>query len=120
LPVPNARADYQALIVSYGTMSRVCRTAIDRLMDEDIPVGMVRPKTLFPFPGKALREADRKTSCRVVTSIEMSMGQMVEDVKLAVAGKRPVSWFGKCGGEIPTPQEVMDFIKNLLIETSQP
>jgi 2-oxoglutarate ferredoxin oxidoreductase subunit alpha len=118
--VYNTRAPYQALIVSYGTMSRVCRTAIDRLMGEDIPVGMIRPRTLFPFPDIAVRDASRKKSCRMVASIEMSMGQMVEDVKLAVAGKKPIFWFGKCGGEIPTPQEVIGFIKNLLRETSQP
>lgn len=116
--VYNTQTAFEALIVSYGTMSRVCRTAIDRLMEEDIPVGMVRPKTLFPFPESAVRDAAMRESCRMVASIEMSMGQMVEDVKLAVAGQRPVSWYGKCGGEIPTPDEVMDFVKNLLTASS--
>jgi 2-oxoglutarate/2-oxoacid ferredoxin oxidoreductase subunit alpha len=103
--------DYRGLIVSYGTMSRVCRTAIDMLADEGIEVGMIRPRTLFPFPEKAVAEAAAKPSCAHVLSIEMSMGQMVEDVERCVKGRVPVSWYGKCGGEIPTPEEVIDVVK---------
>ncbi len=110
----NADGDYQALIVSYGTMSRVCRTAIDHLKGEGIEVGMIRPQTVFPFPEKAIQEAASKESCRVVLSIEMSMGQMVEDVERAVLGKRPVRWYGKCGGEVPTPEEIMKVVKEHL------
>jgi 2-oxoglutarate ferredoxin oxidoreductase subunit alpha len=108
-------SDYEVLIVSYGTMSRVCRTAIDNLQDEGLAVAMLRPQTVFPFPLLAIREAAGKASCRAVVSIEMSMGQMLEDVERAVQGQRPVSWFGKCGGEVPTPEEVMDFVKSLLV-----
>ncbi len=107
----NIDGDYKVLIVSFGTMSRVCRTAIDMLKEEGIEVGMVRPKTLFPFPDKAVREAAAKASCSHVLSVEMSMGQMVEDVMLSVLGSRPVSWYGKCGGEVPTPEEVIDEVK---------
>jgi 2-oxoglutarate/2-oxoacid ferredoxin oxidoreductase subunit alpha len=103
--------DYEALIVSYGTMSRVCRTAIDNLRAEGIAVGMLRPQTLFPFPEQAIADAAAKASCKVVFSIEMSMGQMVEDVQRSVLGARPVEWYGKCGGEVPAPEEVMDVIK---------
>ncbi|MDL2330350.1 3-methyl-2-oxobutanoate dehydrogenase subunit VorB, partial [Desulfosarcina sp. OttesenSCG-928-A07] len=76
----NMDGDYKALLVSYGTMSRVCRTAIDMLREEGIAVAMIRPQTLFPFPEQAIWEAAGKSSCRHVLSIEMSMGQMVEDV----------------------------------------
>jgi len=110
----NAGGDFQALIVSYGTMSRVCRTAIDHLKEEGVEVGMIRPQTVFPFPEKAIHEAASKESCRVVLSIEMSMGQMVEDVERAVLGKRPVKWYGKCGGEVPTPEEIMEVVKEHL------
>jgi 2-oxoglutarate/2-oxoacid ferredoxin oxidoreductase subunit alpha len=106
-------ADYQVLIVSYGTMSRVCRTAIDNLKEEGLEVGMIRPQTLFPFPEKAIEGACAKASCRVVVSIEMSMGQMVEDVERCVRGQRPVSWYGKCGGEVPTPEEIMEALRSL-------
>ncbi|QTA83116.1 2-oxoglutarate synthase, subunit alpha [Desulfonema limicola] len=107
----NTDGDYQALIVSYGTMSRVCRTAIDFLKAQGIEIGMIRPQTLFPFPEEAVSKASEKQSCKIVLSIEMSMGQMVEDVKLSVLGKRPVKWYGKCGGEVPNPEEIMDVIK---------
>ena len=107
----NVDTDYQALIVSYGTMSRVCRTAIDMLKDEGIEVGMIRPQTVFPFPEKAVADASSKPSCTHVLSIEMSMGQMVEDVDRFVRGRVPVSWYGKCGGEIPTPEEIIDVVK---------
>jgi 2-oxoglutarate ferredoxin oxidoreductase subunit alpha len=107
----NCQSDYRALIVSYGTMSRVCRTAIDQLKQEGIEVGLLRPKTLFPFPIEAVRQAAAKESCRDVYSVEMSMGQMVEDVERCVQGRRPVHWYGKCGGDVPTPEEIMDLIK---------
>jgi 2-oxoglutarate ferredoxin oxidoreductase subunit alpha len=110
----NTDTDYRALIVSYGTMSRVCRTAVDLMMEAGLPVGMVRPQTLFPFPEEAVAAAADKPGCRVVASIEMSMGQMVEDVERSVRGKRPVHWYGKCGGEVPTPEEVAAFVKGLV------
>ena len=107
----NMKGDYKALIVSYGTMSRVCRTAIDLLKADGLEIGMLRPQSLFPFPLKAIHEAAQKQSCEVVFSIEMSMGQMLEDVQRSVCGKRPVHWYGKCGGEVPTPEEVMEVVK---------
>jgi 2-oxoglutarate ferredoxin oxidoreductase subunit alpha len=107
----NTDGPYRLLIVSYGTMSRVCRTAIDMLKTEGIDIGMVRPRTLFPFPEQAVSEAADVPSCTHVISIEMSMGQMVEDVERSIQGRRPVSWYGKCGGEIPTPEEIIEVVK---------
>jgi 2-oxoglutarate ferredoxin oxidoreductase subunit alpha len=110
----NIDSDYRALVVSYGTMSRVCRTAIDFLKEEGLEIAMIRPQTLFPFPEAAIREAAGKDGCRVAISIEMSMGQMVEDVERSIQGRCPVEWYGKCGGEVPTPEEVMDAIRGML------
>ncbi len=110
----NIDSNYSGLIVSYGTMSRVCKTSINRLKEEGIDIAMIRPQTLFPFPEKAIFDAAAKDTCRFVVSIEMSMGQMVEDVDRSVKGQRPVTWYGKCGGEIPTPEEIMDVTKSLL------
>lgn len=93
----NTDGDYKVLVVSYGTMSRVCRTAIDQLKEKGVEVGMIRPQTLFPFPSDAVKAAADKESCQAIISIEMSMGQMIEDVQLAVGGGKPVTWFGKCG-----------------------
>jgi len=110
----NTDGDYEVLIVSYGTMSRVCKTAIDEMKAQGLEIGMVRPQTLFPFPEQAIHDAASKPGCKVVVSIEMSMGQMVEDVERVVKGKVPVQWYGQCGGEIPTPEEVIEHIKSLL------
>ena len=107
----NIDSDYQTLIVSYGTMSRVCKTAIDTMKAEGIEVAMIRPQTLFPFPINPIREAASKEGCEAVISFELSMGQMVEDVERSVQGKCPVYWHGKAGGEIPTPEEVIDKVR---------
>jgi 2-oxoglutarate ferredoxin oxidoreductase subunit alpha len=110
----NTDTDYQVLIVSYGTMSRVCKTAIDMMKEEGIEIGLLRPKTLFPFPEKAVFEAAVKESCKSVISIEMSMGQMVEDVERCVKGRKEVEFYGECGGDIPTPEKIIQVIKGLL------
>ena len=106
----NTDGDYKTLIVSYGTMSRVCKTAIDNLKEKGVEVGLIRPRTLFPYPEQAVRKAAFKPGVEKVFSIEMSMGQMVEDVERSVQGKCPVQWYGKCGGEVPTPEEVMEVV----------
>jgi 2-oxoglutarate ferredoxin oxidoreductase subunit alpha len=114
----NLGTGYRALIVSYGTMSRVCRSAIDALKEQGIEVGMVRPQTLFPFPEKAIEESASKESCEVVVSVEMSMGQMVEDVERSVRGRRPVKWYGTCGGDVPTPEEIVEAMKSFMSSES--
>ena len=106
--------DYQALIVSYGTMSRVCKTAVDVLADQGIEAGLLRPQTLFPFPEEAVHQAARKKSCRIVLSIEMNMGQMLVDVQRSVLGACPVQWYGKCGGDVPTPEEIIELVTSMV------
>jgi 2-oxoglutarate ferredoxin oxidoreductase subunit alpha len=110
----NLETDYRALVVSYGTMSRVCKTAIDNMKAEGLEVAMIRPQTLFPFPIDPIRAAASKEGCQAAISIELSMGQMVEDVERSVQGQCPVHWHGKAGGEIPTPEEIIDVIKSLI------
>jgi 2-oxoglutarate ferredoxin oxidoreductase subunit alpha len=110
----NIDSDYRALIVSYGTMSRVCKTAIDNMKAEGFETAMIRPQTLFPFPIHPIRQAASKDGCEAVISFELSMGQMVEDVERSVQGKCPVYWHGKAGGEIPTPEEVVDTVKSFV------
>ncbi len=110
----NTDTDYKVLIVSYGTMSRVCKTSIDMMKEQGLEVGLLRPKTLFPFPEKEIYDAATKTSCKTVISIEMSMGQMVEDVERCIKGKRKVDFYGECGGDIPTPEKIIEVIQGLL------
>jgi len=105
----NTEGDPKLLLVAYGTMARICSTAIDELKEEGIEVGLLRPITLYPFPSQAIAEIARKTGR--VMSVEMSMGQMVEDVKAAVDRGVRVDFFGRCGGIVPTPDEVIRAIK---------
>jgi 2-oxoglutarate ferredoxin oxidoreductase subunit alpha len=86
------------------------------MKEDGFEVAMIRPQTLFPFPEQAVFDAAQKQSCQVVISIEMSMGQMVEDVARCVQGKKPVEWYGKCGGDVPTPEEIIDVVTNFYKE----
>ena len=100
------------LVTAFGTMSRVCQTAINELKEEGIEVGLLRPITLFPFPKDAVAEAARKVGR--VLSVEMNLGQMVEDVRAFVPDEIPVNFYGRTGGMVPSPDEVMAQIKKNL------
>ncbi|MEW5924177.1 MAG: 3-methyl-2-oxobutanoate dehydrogenase subunit VorB [Candidatus Zixiibacteriota bacterium] len=107
-------AKTRILIAAYGTMARICQTVIDELEEEGISVGLFRPISLYPFPEKVIYdEAARKNIERVLT-IEMSIGQMVEDIERCTKGIKPVDFFGRTGGIVPTPNEVKDKIRELL------
>ena len=107
-------AKNKILIVAYGTMARICQTAIDELEADGVSVGLFRPISLYPFPEKEiLREATRKNIKSVLT-IEMSMAQMMEDVERAIQGRRPVHFYGRSGGIVPTPEEVKEQVHKLL------
>jgi len=105
----NTENNPKTLVVAYGTMARICSTAIQELKQEGIEVGLLRPITLYPFPSEAIAEHARKIG-RVIT-VEMSMGQMVEDVRAAVGHDIKVDFFGRAGGIVPTPDEVIRAIK---------
>jgi len=100
------------VLVSYGTSARVCLGAKKLAEKEGIKVGLFRPITLWPFPYEALGKIGE--SGKPVLSVEMSMGQLVEDVRLAILGKAPIHLLGHCGGVIPTEEEVFGEIKKIL------
>ncbi len=102
------------LLVAYGTMARICQTVIDELEGEGLSIGLLRPITLYPFPEIAIREEAAKKNIEQVLTVEMSMGQMVEDVEKAVLGAKPVHFFGRTGGIVPAPEEVREHIFMLL------
>ena len=97
--------------MAYGTTSRICRNVVDSLRELGCKVGMFRPITLWPFPKVALNTIKEGTKLLVV---EMSMGQMVEDIKLYSECKYPVSFYGRTGGIIPTPDEILKKSKEIL------
>lgn len=103
--------DAEIIITAYGTIARVAKTAIAELRKNGIAAGLIRPITLWPFPSEVY--AARAESVKAILSVEMSMGQMVEDVRLAVNGKCPVEFYGRTGGVIPTPDEIIKAVTAL-------
>ena len=97
--------DVEVLLVGYGIVSRVLRSTVDQAREQGLRAGLFRPITLWPFPSKALREAARR--CQMVVVVEMSTGQMVEDVRLALDGRVPVEFYSRVGGNVPLAAEVL-------------
>ena len=104
--------DAEVVIVAYGASSRVSRSAVNAAREQGIKVGLIRPITLWPFPTDALQKA-AKTASKFLC-VEMSMGQMIDDVRLAIHDIKPVEFYGRTGGMIPTPAEVLGAIKKLV------
>ena len=102
-------ADY--VVVAYGASARVAKAAVREARERGIKAGLIRPITLWPFPKQAMRDAAEHA--KAFLCVEMSMGQMIDDVKLAIDCSRPVEFFGRTGGIIPTPAEVLENIKKL-------
>ncbi len=100
--------DAELVVVAFGASARICRSAVYQAREAGMKVGLIRPKTLWPFPVDAIQET--VGTAKAYLSVEMNMGQMVDDVRLAVNGAAPVEFFGHAGGIIPTPDEVFDVI----------
>ena len=101
--------DAEYCVVAFGIASRVAKNAVVAARAEGIKVGLIRPITLWPFPKKALaKSADQ---VKGFISVELSMGQMIEDIRLYTGCKKPVGLCNRCGGMIPSPDEVLDSIR---------
>jgi len=103
--------DAQIALCAYGSVARICRSAINLLRGQGIKVGMLRPITLYPFPYQAINELAKKVNVQSFLTVELSMGQMLEDVKLGVNGAKPVDFYGRTGGIVMTPEEIADYVK---------
>jgi 2-oxoglutarate ferredoxin oxidoreductase subunit alpha len=102
------------LFVAYGTTARVVRTAADRLREDGFKVGMFRPISLYPFPEEPLRQVAHEAGVKNVLVVEMSMGQMLEDVERSLQGRRPIHFYGRGGGNVPAPEEIIREARKLL------
>ena len=102
----------EIVVVAYGTSGRIVQTAVKQARAEGIPVALFRPISMFPFPYDRLSAIIG--SARQVLVVEMSAGQMIEDVRLAACGRVPISFFGKVGGLVPLPEDVLAEIKKLV------
>ena len=98
----------EIVVTAFGTVARICKSAIDELKDEGINVGLLRPITLWPFPTKALHDAAVAPGVKAVLDVELNARQMLEDVKLAVNGEQKVDFFGHYGSHMPTPEEIKE------------
>ena len=107
-----AEGDLDVLVIAYGTVARVCQTAMDELKDLGARLALLRPISLFPYPYAAIEEAALRA--KAVLVVELSAGQMVQDVHLAVKGRRPVHFYGRMGGMLATPDEVAKKIREVL------
>jgi 2-oxoglutarate ferredoxin oxidoreductase subunit alpha len=101
----------KVVLVAYGTLARIAKSAIIRLRAQGKKVGLIRPVSLWPFPEKAFKPLSPKTKYLV---IEMSYGQMVEDVRLAVEGRGKVAFLGRSGGGVPTEEEIIKTVNKIL------
>ncbi len=99
--------DAEIILTAFGTVSRVAKSAIDQLREKGVKVGLLRPITVWPFPEKELREVALRDGVKAVLDIELNEGQMLEDVKLALNGEKPVEYFGHCGSIMPTTAEII-------------
>lgn len=105
-------ADY--MLVAFGSSARICQKAVDLARAEGLKVGLLRPITLWPFPSNILNQYADKV--KGMLTVELNAGQMVEDVRLAVNGKVPVEHFGRLGGIVPTPDEVLEALKEKIVK----
>jgi 2-oxoglutarate ferredoxin oxidoreductase subunit alpha len=105
--------DAEVIVVGFGTAGRVAQTAVRQARAEGLRAGLFRPISLYPFPSERLA-ALAATGKREFLVVEMNAGQMVEDVRLAIEGRAPVAFYGRMGGVVPLPDEVLDQVKRLL------
>jgi 2-oxoglutarate ferredoxin oxidoreductase subunit alpha len=108
----NMDNDPELVISSYGTTSRICKNAIDKLKEEGIEVGLIRPITIWPFPDESFENIPE--SAKAILVVEMSQGQMIDDVKIANNGRLPVGFHGRSGGMIPDPVDIIEKVKEML------
>lgn len=103
--------DADIVVVAFGASSRIARSAVNKARENGIKAGLIRPITLWPFPSDIISAA--ADHAKAFLTVEMNMGQMVEDVRLAVCGRVPVEFFGRAGGIIPTPAETLAAIERI-------
>ena len=103
--------DAEYCLVAFGIAARVSKNAVNELRKQGIKAGLIRPITVWPFPSKPIREAADKVKAFV--SVELSMGQMIEDIRLAEECKKPVVLCNRAGGMIPAPEQIIETVKNL-------
>ncbi|HHU24299.1 MAG TPA: 3-methyl-2-oxobutanoate dehydrogenase subunit VorB [Acholeplasmataceae bacterium] len=106
--------DAEIMIVAYGTMARICRSAIEVLKEQGVKVGLLRPISIWPYPEIAFDELS--STVKGLLTCELSTGQMIDDVKIANRGRLPIGFFGRTGGMLPETEEIVDAVLEMLKE----
>lgn len=104
-------SDAEIVLVGYGITARILKAVVEQLRAAGLPVGLLRPITLYPFPVEAIRQLAQ--SAKLFGVVELSNGQMVDDVRLALNGARPVEFYGRVGGNVPSAEEVARFVRKI-------
>ena len=102
----------EIILVAYGSTARIVKDSIELMAKAGIKAGLIRPRTLWPFPVQPFTRL--RPVCKQIVCVEMNHGQMIDDVRLAVGGKFTVTFYGRSGGVIPTPGEIAEHVKELL------
>ena len=102
--------DAEIVLTAYGTVARIAKSAVNILREQGKKVGLLRPITLYPFPNDAFRKVAEQDCVKEFVCTELSMGQMIEDVKLATGMLKPVHFYGRCGGNVMTPEDLVEFV----------
>ena len=108
--------DAEIVLTAYGTVARIVKSAVNELRKQGVKAGCVRPITLYPFPDDTYAACAARPNTKAFLSVELSLGQMVEDVKLAVNGKKPVYFYGRTGGNVPEESEIVAAAKKALAQ----
>ncbi len=104
--------DAEYVLIGYGIISRILKTVVEQLRENGYKAGLLRPKTLFPFPKTHIDKLAEKVKKFLV--VEMSNGQMVDDVRLVVLGRKPIEFYGRMGGVVPSTNEVYEYAKSII------
>jgi pyruvate/2-oxoacid:ferredoxin oxidoreductase alpha subunit len=102
-------ADADVVLVGYGIVGRVLKAVVEQARAAGLSIGLLRPITLYPFPAVPIRELSRRA--RAFAVVEMSTGQLRDDVRLALEGRRPVEFYGRVGGNVPSAEEVLGWLQ---------
>jgi 2-oxoglutarate ferredoxin oxidoreductase subunit alpha len=103
--------DADLLLIAFGTVGRVCQSVVREARQKGMKVGLLRPITLWPFPSERIAELAEQVDGILV--VEMNAGQMLDDVRLAVEGRRPIEFYGRMGGIVPLPDDILPELKKL-------
>jgi len=110
--------DAEIILVGYGIMGRILKAVVDQGRKQGLKLGLLRPITLYPFPVEELRSLSKNAKAFLVA--ELSTGQLVDDVRLALEGRSPVEFFSRVGGNIPTTEEVLEVVEHKFASCREP